>query len=114
MGFYESVLRPLMFQLDPEAAHETAMRFLRRGALKARPFELPMLEQTLFGVRFANPLGLAAGFDKNGVALDYWHQLGFGFVECGTVTFYEQPGNEKPRVFRLPEDRVSILNQNIF
>jgi dihydroorotate dehydrogenase len=108
MSLYESVLRPMMFQLDPEAAHETAMRFLRAGVLKARHFEYPTLEQTLFGVHFANPLGLAAGFDKNALVLDHWHQLGFGFVECGTVTYHPQPGNDKPRMFRLPQHKAII------
>lgn len=108
MSLYESVLRPMMFTLDPETAHETAMGFLKRGVLKARAFDNPVLHQTLFGVAFRNPLGLAAGFDKNGLVLDYWHQLGFGFVEAGTVTYHPQLGNDKPRMFRLPEDKALI------
>jgi dihydroorotate dehydrogenase len=66
------------------------------------------LAQELFGVRFQNPLGLAAGFDKNAVALDYWGEFGFGFVEVGTVTPRPQPGNPKPRMFRLPRDKGLI------
>jgi dihydroorotate dehydrogenase len=108
VGLYENVLRPALFQLDPEAAHELAMGFLRKGLLKANPFADPKLEQTLFGVRFPNPLGLAAGFDKNAVALDHWHLLGFGFVEAGTVTLQAQPGNPKPRMFRLPQDQALV------
>lgn len=108
MSLYESVLRPLMFQLDPEAAHEAAMKFLQRGVLKARSFHDPRLEQDLFGTHFANPLGLAAGFDKNGLVLNHWHLLGFGFVEIGTVTYLPQDGNEKPRMFRIPDSKAII------
>ena len=68
----------------------------------------PRLEQTLFGCRFANPLGLAAGFDKNGVAAAIWHQFGFGFAELGTVTWQAQPGNPRPRLFRLAEERAAL------
>jgi dihydroorotate dehydrogenase len=66
------------------------------------------LEQTLFGCRFANPVGLAAGFDKNGVAAAIWHQFGFGFAELGTVTWQPQPGNPRPRLFRLAEERAAL------
>lgn len=97
-----------MFTLDAEAAHEVAMKFLQRGVLKSRLYSNPALEQSLFGVRFPNPLGLAAGFDKNALVLNHWHQLGFGFAEIGTVTFHAQPGNEKPRMFRLQADNGLI------
>ena len=103
MGLYESVLRPLAFRLDPEAAHETAMRAIRSGLLSVPAYAHPLLESERFGVHFPNPVGLAAGFDKNGVALDRWKAFGFGFVEAGTVTFHPQPGNPKPRMFRVPE-----------
>ncbi|MBV6490846.1 MAG: quinone-dependent dihydroorotate dehydrogenase [Fimbriimonadaceae bacterium] len=108
MGFYEAVVRPLAFRLDPEAAHDVALRLISTGALRVKRFSHEILEQELFGVRFANPLGLAAGFDKNGVALDHWANLGFGFVEVGTVTPLEQPGNPKPRLFRLPKHRALV------
>jgi dihydroorotate dehydrogenase len=68
----------------------------------------PRLEQTLFGCRFANPVGLAAGFDKNGVAAAIWHQFGFGFAELGTVTWHPQPGNPRPRLFRLAQERAAL------
>lgn len=68
----------------------------------------PRLEQTLFGCRFANPVGLAAGFDKNGVAAAIWHQFGFGFAELGTITWHPQPGNPRPRLFRLAEERAAL------
>lgn len=70
----------------------------------------PALERTLFGVRFPNPLGLAAGMDKNGVALPAWAAMGFGFVEAGTVTWRAQPGNPRPRIFRLPE-YAALINR---
>ena len=105
---YQSLLRPLAFKFDPEWVHERALALLSRGLVSAPSFEDSRLEQELFGVRFANPLGLAAGFDKNAVALDHWHRLGFGHAEIGTVTFHPQPGNPKPRMFRLPEDKGLI------
>lgn len=66
------------------------------------------LEQTLFGCRFRNPVGLAAGFDKNAVAAGIWHQFGFGFAEVGTITWHAQPGNPKPRLFRLAAERAAL------
>ena len=110
MGLYESVLRPFAFCLDPEAAHEAAMRAIRSGLLKAPVYENPLLESTRFGVRFPNPVGLAAGFDKNGVALARWKDFRFGFIEAGTVTYLPQPGNPKPRMFRLP-DSQGLINR---
>jgi dihydroorotate dehydrogenase len=108
VGFYSSVVRPLAFCLDAERAHELGMAAIRAGIVRPRPFTHPALAQSLFGVEFPNPIGLAAGFDKNAVALEQWDQLGFGFVEAGTVTFHPQPGNPKPRMFRLPADRGLI------
>jgi len=84
------------------------MRLLKRGLLKVKPVEHPALPQSIFGSPFPNPLGLAAGFDKNATALNHWHQMGFGFVECGTITAKPQPGNPKPRLFRLPKDEALI------
>jgi dihydroorotate dehydrogenase len=108
MSLYERIIRPLAFNFDPEKIHERVMSGLERGLFQARKFSDPRLKQTLFGVEFENPLGLAAGFDKNAAAIDHWHRLGFGFVEIGTVTHLAQPGNPKPRMFRLPEDRALI------
>jgi dihydroorotate dehydrogenase len=108
MSLYESFLRPLAFQIDPETVHEKAMAVLARGLVSAPTFADPRLGQTRFGVRFPNPLGLAAGFDKNAQALDHWHRLGFGHVEVGTVTYLPQAGNPKPRLFRLPESKALI------
>ncbi|MBI3721995.1 MAG: quinone-dependent dihydroorotate dehydrogenase [Fimbriimonas ginsengisoli] len=108
MGFYESAAKPLLFRLDPERAHSLGFWFIRHGLVRARPSYHRLLRQTLFGVYFQSPLGLAAGFDKSAQALAHWHQLGFGFVEVGTVTAQPQPGNPKPRLFRLPRDQALI------
>ncbi len=105
---YQSLLRPLAFKFDPEWVHERALALLARGMVSAPSFSDPRLSQEMFRIRFENPIGLAAGFDKNAVALDHWHRLGFGHAEIGTVTFHPQPGNPKPRMFRLPQDRGLI------
>ncbi|MEY2562465.1 MAG: dihydroorotate dehydrogenase [Verrucomicrobiota bacterium] len=111
---YERFVRPLFFSLDAETAHHFALGCLRHGsnlsfALQAlRRFEPPSKPRTLFGLNFPNPVGLAAGFDKNGVALPAWAALGFGFVEIGTVTAKPQPGNPRPRIFRYPEQGALI------
>ncbi len=104
---YQSVLKPLAFNMDPEKVHYTAMGLMQRfGGPLSTVLESDPVE--LFGVRFPNRLGLAAGFDKDGVGIDFWHRFGFGHVELGTVTFHAQPGNPKPRLFRLPADNALI------
>jgi len=111
---YELFVRPLLFSLDPETAHHVTMRLLRGAshfdvALRAlRLFRSMSKPTTLFGLTFSNPIGLAAGLDKNGVALPAWAALGFGFIEIGTVTAKAQPGNPKPRIFRLPGQQALI------
>ncbi|MBV9619175.1 MAG: quinone-dependent dihydroorotate dehydrogenase [Verrucomicrobia bacterium] len=111
---YERFLRPLLFSIDPENAHRLTIACLRGASrvdplLRAlTPFRPDPNPKTLFGVNFPNPVGLAAGLDKNGVALPAWAALGFGFIEIGTVTAKPQPGNPKPRVFRLPEQNALI------
>src|SRR6187397_3156153 len=113
-GMYERFVRPLLFSLDAEAAHHLTMRILRRAshfdiALRALTHFQPKSKPTiLFGLTFPNPIGLAAGLDKNGMALPAWAALGFGFIEIGTVTAKAQPGNPKPRIFRLPEQQALI------
>ncbi len=102
------LLRPLMFQIDAEEAHNMGMAAIQSGFVRVPRFSHPSLEQTLFGVKFENPVGLAAGFDKSAVAVDQWEDLGFGFVEVGTVTYHAQPGNPKPRLFRIPEEQAVI------
>jgi len=101
---YDHLLRPLLFRFDAETIHHFAMGCLQGLArLPVNPEHEPALERTLFGLKFPNPVGLAAGFDKNAVALRAWQALGFGFVEAGTITALPQPGNPRPRIFRYPE-----------
>ena len=113
-GTYELFVRPLLFSLDAETAHHLTIGFLGRAsnfdvALRLlRRFQPKWKPVTLFGLNFPNPIGLAAGLDKNGVALPVWAALGFGFIEIGTVTAKPQPGNPKPRIFRLPEQQALI------
>ncbi|XP_067399498.1 dihydroorotate dehydrogenase (quinone), mitochondrial isoform X2 [Emydura macquarii macquarii] len=108
--FYAERLVPgLQRLLGPEAAHALALRLLRMGVLpRAPPPDPAMLEVCVLGRRFRNPVGLAAGFDKHGEAVDGLYKMGFGFVEVGSVTPKPQEGNPKPRVFRLPEDQAVI------
>ena len=108
---YSSLVRPILFRLPPETAHELALHSLSLlpiRKLAARPFEAPALRINRFDHWFANPVGLAAGFDKDGVALESLAALGFGFIEAGTVTYHPQPGNPKPRMFRLAADQALI------
>jgi dihydroorotate dehydrogenase len=106
---YRSLVRPFLFRLSPEHAHELALHALPLvKTFIGRPFESPMLNTDLLGRRFRNAVGLAAGFDKDGIALEALAALGFGFIEAGTVTFHPQPGNPKPRLFRLAEDQALI------
>ena len=104
-SFYTSVIRPILFKFDPEAVHEFTMsmlhfvgrsplKFLLRQKVMSRPVEV-------MGLTFPNPVGLAAGLDKNGVAVDGLGEFGFGFIEVGTVTPVAQPGNPKKRLFRV-------------
>lgn len=106
---YRALVRPILFKLPPETAHELALHSLSfLGKLVGRPFESPALRINRFDLWFRNPMGLAAGFDKDGVALEPLAALGFGFIEAGTVTFHAQPGNPKPRMFRLSADQALI------
>ena len=105
-------LRTLLFQLDPETAHDWTLHLLRstptlplRGLLAAWA---PAAPRRVMGIDFPNPVGLAAGLDKNGECIKAWEALGFGFVEIGTVTPRPQPGNPKPRMFRLPKAQALI------
>jgi dihydroorotate dehydrogenase len=101
--------RPLLFCLDPEQAHRAALRALELGIVRApQPPPDASLRTRVFGLDFPNPLGLAAGFDKHAEAVDPLLDLGFGFVEAGSVTPRPQPGNPRPRLFRLAEDEAII------
>jgi dihydroorotate dehydrogenase len=108
---WDIFVRPAMFRMEAEPAHELGMRALRSGFAApfyadANSFGIGPVKR--FGLEFANPLGIAAGFDKNAVAVNQLASLGFGFVEIGTVTYRPQMGNPKPRMFRLPEDKALI------
>ena len=111
---YERFVRPLLFSVDPETAHHLAIALLRGAAnvdlaLRAlNVFQPPPNPKALFGLNFPNSIGLAAGLDKNGVALPAWAALGFGFIEIGTITAKAQPGNPKPRIFRLSAQEALI------
>jgi dihydroorotate dehydrogenase len=112
-AFYEHLLKPLLFNLRPETAHHLAMALLANAPLALlKSFGEnagdERLTREVFGLKFPNPIGLAAGFDKNAVALPAWESLGFGFIEAGTITNAPQPGNPKPRIFRIPEKRALI------
>lgn len=113
-GTYETFIRPLLFALDPETAHRFTIELLRGAsrldiALRVLgSCQRPSKPKKLFGLNFPNPIGLAAGLDKNGVALPAWAALGFGFIEIGTVTAKAQPGNPEPRIFRLPKQQALI------
>ena len=111
------LIKPLLFQFDPEKVHYFVTRNLKRfnrfpgGAAFSRTLwdlEDKRLEKEVFGLKFNNPVGLAAGFDKNAEMIFEMGNLGFGFVEVGTVTPLPQPGNLKPRMFRLPPDEALI------
>lgn len=98
--------RPLLFALPPEEAHRAALSALRLGAVFASA--PPRLPVSAMGLQFPNPLGLAAGFDKNADSADALAALGFGFIEVGAITPLPQAGNPRPRIFRLPEARALI------
>ncbi|MDG2246540.1 MAG: quinone-dependent dihydroorotate dehydrogenase [Flavobacteriales bacterium] len=114
---YKSIIKPLFFTMQPEKVHHMSFNLLR-GTLKVpgmksffkRKFVVqdPLLETRVFGIDFPNPVGLAAGFDKDATLFNELEYVGFGFVEIGTVTPVGQPGNPQPRLFRLPEDNALI------
>ena len=132
VDWYQQGMRPLLFygiQVDPEWLHQRTLELLKnvatpegasnqistqvyrqlQGWLSHRcQYQDARLAQSVWGLSFANPMGLAAGFDKDGVAAQAWSTMGFGYAELGTVTYQAQPGNPKPRLFRLPRDRAAI------
>ncbi len=125
MDIYQSVIRPILFsglKSDPEWLQQQTIGALSRldktsnsaasgiksQLQKSLGVSSDFLNQKLWGISFPNPVGLAAGFDKDGVAAGVWANLGFGFAEIGTVTFHAQPGNPQPRLFRLPQDKAAL------
>ncbi|NJO74366.1 MAG: quinone-dependent dihydroorotate dehydrogenase [Leptolyngbyaceae cyanobacterium RM1_406_9] len=126
MDIYQTGIRPLLFsglRADPEWLHQQTIgmlswlsqnreqspsRWLYQQIQNAYCFDHPCLKQTLWGLEVRNPVGLAAGFDKDGLAAGIWSSFGFGFAELGTVTLHPQPGNPRPRLFRLPLDGAAL------
>lgn len=115
--FYQLIVKPLLFLFNPEKAHEivaTSIRLMMKVPFVKSIFHAiygfshPKLEREIFGIKFPNPVGLAAGFDKNALLIDEFAELGFGFIEVGTVTPKAQDGNPHPRLFRLTEDEAII------
>jgi dihydroorotate dehydrogenase len=114
---YKSLIRPLLFRYDPEEVHHFSFKSIKRlhklplfGQLSRKRFHLhnPRLKRTLFGIEFPNPVGMAAGFDKEAKAYREFADLGFGFIEIGTLTPQPQDGNPKKRLYRLPKDQAII------
>ena len=117
MGFYTQIIRPLLFKIDPERVHHLVYKLLKfsfsipgvKPLVKASHLMSDnRLKRTVLGIDFPNPVGLAAGFDKDAGLFEELSCLGFGFIEVGTVTPLPQPGNDKPRMFRLPLDSALI------
>ncbi|MBD2569540.1 quinone-dependent dihydroorotate dehydrogenase [Anabaena lutea] len=126
MDIYQAVINPFLFTLvktDPEWLHQQTIRtfswlsqasynpavsWLNSSLRRSLCLDNTSLEQNLFGLNFPNPVGLSAGFDKDGLAAGIWSSLGFGFAELGTVTYHAQPGNPPPRLFRLPLDKAAL------
>ena len=114
---YKKIIRPILFMFPPETSHHIVVALLRFGSFipffnlilkKIFIVNAPELETIVGGLKFKNPVGLGAGFDKNALCYKQMGFLGFGFVEVGTITLYPQPGNVKPRLFRLPKDEALI------
>lgn len=114
---YKSLIRPILFLFQPETIHKAVFASLKVAQVcpfalsfvrKVCKFESHKLNRNVFGIDFPNPIGLAAGMDKDAEVYDAFGAMGFGFVEIGTVTPKAQPGNDKPRVFRLPKDKALI------
>ncbi len=110
IGLFDNLARPLLMALDPENAHAATIAAMKLAPIPRCAPDDPRLAVDAFGLKFPNPVGMAAGFDKNGEAPDALLALGFGFAEVGTVTPKPQPGNPRPRLFRLPADR-GVVNR---
>lgn len=109
MMLFDTLIRPVLAKMDPETAHRLTIRALKCGFVPSRPGEDdPRLTIRVLGMDFPNPVGLAAGFDKNAEVYGPMGRIGLGFVEVGSITPRPQPGNPRPRLFRLPADRAVI------
>jgi dihydroorotate dehydrogenase len=101
-------MQPLLFRIDAEGAHRLTLALLKHAPQLAPRRDAPELQSSVFGLSFSNPLGLAAGMDKNALAVGAWKAVGFGFVEIGTITPQPQQGNARPRIWRIPEYHALI------
>jgi dihydroorotate dehydrogenase len=110
IGLYDALARPLLGLIEAESAHRLAIQGLKVAPFPNRDDDDPLLAVRAFGLNFPNPVGMAAGFDKHAEVPDALLRLGFGFVEIGTVTPLPQPGNPRPRLFRLPPDE-GVINR---
>ena len=110
IGLYDKLGRPLLGLLEAETAHHLAIKALKLAPLPNRIEDDALLAVRAFGLNFPNPIGMAAGFDKHAEVPDALLRVGFGFVEIGTVTPLPQPGNPRPRLFRLPPDE-GVINR---
>jgi len=121
-NLYNSVVRPVLFAMNPERIHNLTLRsceiagafdWIRRAARARWSFRDPRLSQTIAGIYFENPIGLAAGFDKNGRAIELMGELGFGHVEIGSISAHPSKGNPRPRLFRIRDDEAIIVNYGV-
>src|SRR5580692_8104102 len=110
IGLLDRLTRPFLRALDPEDAHGLAIKMLKFAPLPPAPRDDNRLASRVFGLNFPNPVGIAAGFDKNAEVPDALLRVGFGFVEVGTITPLPQPGNPRPRLFRLDADH-GVINR---
>ncbi|MDX2196041.1 MAG: quinone-dependent dihydroorotate dehydrogenase [Cytophagales bacterium] len=117
MNLYKLLIKPVLFSMSPERAHQVVFKtirfylqipFVKYICTRIYQVPHPALERVVFGIKFKNPVGLAAGFDKDAKRVPELACFGFGHIEVGTVTPFPQPGNEKPRLFRLPKDEAII------
>lgn len=116
--FYQRIIRPILFKIDPEVIHNFTiwgLSFFSKSKLlnkflKSRlNYTSPRLRQKLFDLKFKNPIGLAAGLDKNGIAINTWSAMGFAWAQIGSITNQAQAGNAKPRLWRLPQDKGLVV-----
>ena len=122
MTLYKSLIRPLLFQCDPEWIHHTTIQagrilgkstFIRNRLSNTHHVQDPRLQTTVCGISFQNPIGLAAGYDKSGEAIPFLESLGFGHIEIGSISAKHSHGNPKPRLFRLPQDQAVVVHYGL-
>lgn len=118
MFFYKKILRPILFAMDPEFVHDflflylfffKKIKWLNNFLFKISNFTSPKIKQNLWGLYFRTPIGLSAGMDKNGLAANVWSSFGFAWAQIGSVTYEQQDGNPKPRLWRLPKDKSIVI-----